>query len=111
MNLVKWGLIGTGAVIAAGFIGFQAYWYFQADKTEQRAYDKVEQIGDVEIRYYPEATLASVVMNGDMKKPEMETSLMFAPVKTAHQLIVCTASWKTMAQTIVMTLNPIGKFV
>ena len=42
------------------FAGSQAWTYFSTENTEQQAYNVIEQEGNIEIRLYPSATLASV---------------------------------------------------
>ncbi len=48
------------------FAGSQAWTYFSTENTEQQAYNVIEHEGNIEIRLYPSATLASVSKKGKM---------------------------------------------
>ncbi len=57
------GLIIFSAILAVFFI-FQAFTIRSTSKTEHRPYKLIRKEANLEIRYYPQAVLASVKMNG-----------------------------------------------
>jgi hypothetical protein len=54
-------------VILAIFLIVQVYASKSSEGTEQQEYEVIESNGDFEIRYYPEATMASVNVSGEYK--------------------------------------------
>ncbi|MBL0044561.1 MAG: heme-binding protein [Flavobacteriales bacterium] len=50
-------------LLGALFMGFQVYTTMSTARTEQQAYTVIEQVGVLEIRHYPQAQMASVVLS------------------------------------------------
>ncbi|MBK9760206.1 MAG: heme-binding protein [Flavobacteriales bacterium] len=50
-------------LLGALFMGFQVYTTMSTARTEQQAYIVVEQLGVLEIRHYPQALMATVVLS------------------------------------------------
>ena len=53
-------IIGFGILLLL-FAGFQLYISVDTNRTEQQKYEMIERLGKLEIRYYPEAVMASTL--------------------------------------------------
>jgi hypothetical protein len=63
MKKIMIGLLGAGAVI---FAGAQAYVAYSTRHTEQRPYEVLRTVGNIEIRWYPPVNMAAYRQEGPM---------------------------------------------
>ncbi len=54
-------------VLVLLFAGFQLYTTYSTSNTEEQKYETVKKMGDIEIRYYPSAILATTWAKGEYK--------------------------------------------